>query len=270
MLSFAQSTNLLVQDTGPAPAPTIVYVPGLQGDWTLNWQIRPLLNRSNYLVELGYPHASARWTLNDYVARLLEVFDRLELSSAHLLAESFGSLPAQLFCLRYPERVNTLILAGGVSSSPGMLKDLLVQIPMRLTPEWFKTWFLTTHSDRNLARLGFPPNAFRCAGERFPAWRSWGGREAVLNRMRLVRHADLRPQLGELRLPVFYIGGAADRIVPVRQEIATYQRLLPMKDAFRGVILPGAPHPVIPARHQQVADLIEEWVCAHENAPQPA
>jgi pimeloyl-ACP methyl ester carboxylesterase len=267
MLDFAQASGLLVQESGAEGAPVLVYLPGLQGDWTLMWQIRPLLARTCRLIELAYPHASADWELDDYVARLLEVFDRLKLTSVHLLAESFASLPGILFCRAHPGRVKTLILAGGVASSPGWFKNVLMSLPLRLLPESFMNRFVSVRVDRTLDRMGFPPSAFTCLGEHFPAARTRRGRQATLQRMHLVRQADLRPQLPGLRLPVLYIGGESDSVVPVRREVETLKNLLPLKDAFRAVLYAGAPHPILPVRYQEVAELIEGWVREHESSP---
>jgi len=266
--SFENSTDLLSRVSGPPTAPVVVYLPGLHGDWTPLWRIREPLARHLRLVEIAYPRAAANWTLDDYVTRLGDLFDRLGLASVHLLAESFGSLVGWVFACRHPERVRSLLVAGGFSVSPGRVRVALAELGLRLFPAALLDKGVDLYL-LYLNRRGFPGNAFRREGEFFPATRTRLGWRATRNRLKIIRQTDLRGRLGELRVPVFYFGGARDIIVPVRREIATLRRHLRPECNFHSVLFPKAPHPIIPARYRQVARLILAWIRRREAPPRP-
>ena len=52
--------------------------------------------------------------LDDFVEQLAGVMDQLQMSKAHLVGFSFGGLVAQRFALKYPERLNKLVLMSTV------------------------------------------------------------------------------------------------------------------------------------------------------------
>lgn len=263
MNAIEQSSELVTQITGPADAPVIIYLPGLHGDWTLMGELRPLLTGRARLVEVAYPHASAVWGLSDYAARLRAQFLRLELPPAHLLAESFGSLVALRYAMRHRECVRSLILAGGVTRSPGALRMALMRALFAVFPVGMIDRMVERFR-RELPRRGHDPALFQCLGELFPAGRSARGKRASQRRLEIVQRADLRPGLGELRLPVFYLGGGRDSVVPVRREIKTLRKRLPAESRFRSELLPKAPHPILPARPRECAELIGGWIAECE------
>lgn len=267
MQPFDTADDLITRLSGAPEGPALVYIPGIHGDWTPMWRIRELLGRSFRLVEVSYPRAATDWTLEDYVARLVELFDRLGLSSAHLLAESFGSLVGWDFTCRHPGRVKSLMVAGGFCRTPGRVKVALADFALGLIPAWILDRFVDLYL-AFLVRRGFPRDAFLRSGEFFPATRTARGWRSTHNRLRIIRRTDVRRRLGELRVPVLYFGGARDRIVPVRREIATLRGALAPECAFREVLFPAAPHPIIPARYPQVAALIAEWINCIDGQPE--
>ena len=268
--AFDHATEMLVQVSGPIGAPAVVYVPGIHGDWTPLWRIRNVLRRHCRLIEIAYPRTAERWSLDEYTTRLTALIDRLDLSTVHLLAESFGSLVGWTFASRHPERVKSLMVAGGFCSSPGRVKVAAADLALRLFP----ARLLDKMVDLYLAYLikrGFPASAFHRQSEFFPATRTRPGWRSTHNRLKIIRRTDVRSRLGELSIPVLYFGGACDWIVPVRREIATLKHHLRPECAFRSIIFPNAPHPIIPARYPQVAQLIFDWVGQHETTlPRPS
>ena len=88
---------------GDASLPTLIYLPGLHGDWTLVSSFRAAIAGRVRFVEFTYPR-TITWTLDDYAreleARLLaEGIDR-----GWLLGESFGSQPAWQIVKRFQDR----------------------------------------------------------------------------------------------------------------------------------------------------------------------
>lgn len=266
MNPFDQNDELLVQISGPEGAPALVYVPGIHGDWTPLWRIRELITRHWRLVEIAYPRSATHWTLDDYVSRLGDLFDHHDLASVHLLAESFGSLIGWTFACRHPERVRSLLVAGGFSVSPGRVKVAAAELALHLFPAALLDKAVDFYL-LYLIRRGFPSSAFHREGEFFTATRTSFGWRATRNRLKIIRKTDLRGSLGELRVPIFYFGGAWDWIVPVNREIATLNRHLHPACKFHSHLFPKAPHPIIPSRYRQVAQLIFDWIHQHETPP---
>jgi pimeloyl-ACP methyl ester carboxylesterase len=265
---FEHATDLIAQSSGPPEAPAILYIPGIHGDWTPKWRMRHVLARHHRLIEIAYPRAATDWSLDDYVTRLDRLVESLHLDNVHLLAESFGSLIGWRFACHRPERVSSLMIAGGFCCTPGRLEIAAAELALRLLPAALLDRGVDLYL-RYLVRRGFPPDAFRRHEDFFPATRTRRGWRATLNRLKIIRTTDVRHRLCELRVPVFYFGGAWDRVVPVRREIATLRSLLSPEVRFRCILFPRAPHPIIPARYRQVAQLISEWVRQHE-APRTA
>jgi pimeloyl-ACP methyl ester carboxylesterase len=256
-----QAREMIYRDSGPGGAPALIYVPGIHGDWTPTWRLRGELNRTVRLIELTYPGAP-EWSLEDYAAALLRLFEKLRLDSAHLLAESFGSLVGWAFALGWPERVRSIIVAGGFCRTPGRVRVGSARGLLWLTPSWVLRGGIGLYQ-RWLIGYGLPADAFG-RKEFFPAARAPLGRRAILTRLAIIHRTDLRRPLATLRLPVLYLGGAKDRIVPVRREIAWLERGLDQSCGFRKIIFPGAPHPILPARYREVARAILQWIAEHE------
>src|SRR5215831_3221612 len=86
----------IVQETvqirihGGAASPTLIYLPGLHGDWTLVGSFRKALAGRVRFVEVTYPR-TLDWSLDDYARGVEEGLAANGISDGWLLAESFGS-----------------------------------------------------------------------------------------------------------------------------------------------------------------------------------
>lgn len=78
---------------GSTDLPTLIYLPGIHGDWTLVASFRAALGGKVRFVELTYPRA-ADWTLADYAQGIESTLAESGITGGWLLAESFGSQPA--------------------------------------------------------------------------------------------------------------------------------------------------------------------------------
>jgi len=253
-----QTERLIYQASGPLGAPVIVYLPGIQGDWTPMWRLRRLLGARFRLIEVAYPRAPD-WTLDDYAAKFARLLKELGLERVHLLAESFGSLVAWTFGLRHPERVASLMLAGGFCRSPGRVRVALARGALGLVPAALLDRAIDLYCWYFQRRRRFPekwelPDVF------FPAARTRQGWRTTRGRLRIINKTDLRPHVPAARFPILYLGGARDSIVPVRREVRHLERALPARCRFRSHLLPGVPHAVLPASFRQADRIITEWV----------
>ena len=82
--------SLQLRVHGVEASSTLIYLPGLHGDWTLLGPFRAALGGSARLVETTYPRRP-EWTLDDYAAALEIGLRERGIERGWLLAESFSS-----------------------------------------------------------------------------------------------------------------------------------------------------------------------------------
>src|ERR1043166_6684251 len=114
---------------GDGSLPTLVYLPGLHGDWTLVSSFRAAVAGRVRFVEFTYPRTTS-WSLEDYAREIETMLLAEGIRSGWLLGESFGSQPAWQMVKRFRERQGIefrptfgcqpegLILAGGFVRPP--------------------------------------------------------------------------------------------------------------------------------------------------------
>src|ERR1035438_3914147 len=77
---------------GDDSLPTLIYLPGLHGDWTLVGGFLQALDGRVRFVEITYPRTLV-WSLEDYAAAIETALAQNGIASGWLLGESFGSQP---------------------------------------------------------------------------------------------------------------------------------------------------------------------------------
>src|SRR2546426_4629075 len=85
--------TLQIRVHGDALLPTLVYLPGMHGDWTLVSSFRAAIAGRVRFVEFAYPR-TVTWSLDDYAAAIEEALLANGIERGWLLGESFGSQPA--------------------------------------------------------------------------------------------------------------------------------------------------------------------------------
>src|ERR1035441_7673933 len=84
--------HLQLRTHGEASLPTLIYLPGLHGDWTLVGGFLQALAGRVRFVEITYPRTLV-WSLDDYAAAIEAALAQNGITSGWLLGESFGSQP---------------------------------------------------------------------------------------------------------------------------------------------------------------------------------
>lgn len=92
-MSAPSDTAVVVRSHGPATLPTLIYLPGIHGDWTLITRFRKALASRRRLVEITYPRTRV-WSLTDYAKAVECALLEHGVTAGWLLGESFGSQPA--------------------------------------------------------------------------------------------------------------------------------------------------------------------------------
>jgi len=246
---------------GPVGLPTLIYLPGLHGDWTLLPGFREQAKSKFRLVQFTYPR-TLKWTLVDYARAVDEALNREGIRSGWILAESYSSQVAWEW-LRLGEEKATefqfegLILAGGFVRYPMRFNLGVVRAFFAIAPWWL--W-------RVLLRVYLAYSGFRhrnagpvadCAKE-FVERRTKSDIAAMRARLGLIANADFRAVARQARCPIFHLAGIIDPVVPPFSVARWLKRNCP---EFRETkVIRPADHNVLGTEPQQALRQIEEWV----------
>jgi pimeloyl-ACP methyl ester carboxylesterase len=209
-------TELQVRVHGAGNKPTLIYLPGLHGDWTLVGSFRAAVAGRVRFVEFTYPRTQT-WSLREHAEAILTALKNNGVNEGWILAESFGSVLAWTVLELVEERgfhVQGLILAGGFVRYPvmglvGFAKRINERIPMWLVGLLCRIYaryaqFRHRHAPETLAEV----NEFlrrRIEPE---------DRRAFCHRYTLIRQSDARKVAAEACVPIYQLCGFFDPIVP--------------------------------------------------------
>ncbi len=236
--------------------PTLIYLPGLHGDWSLIGAFRRILFGRVRFVELAYPTDPV--PLETLTSGVEAALRESGISSGWLLAQSFGSQVAWEL-LRRGFHADGVILAGGFVRHPwpwgvGLARVLLANVPLAVIRPSYRAYtaFSNAVSSRD-AQTASELSAF--AARRSEAdWR------AAAWRLTLIAGADPRETARGTRAPVYFLGGMIDPIVPWAAVTRWLKRECP---AYRGrTILPFADHNVLGSAPKESAERVHGWLKA--------
>ncbi len=257
--------ELIYRASGADTAPPVLYLPGVHGDWTPQAVAGPLLAERFRLVEVAYPK-QPEWAIVDHVQAVVALLDRLEIASAHIIAESFGSLVGWELGLEHSSRVRSLMIVGGFCQPPGPPKVLLAKWGLSILPTELFERGVDAYASIKKLRGRLSPSELE-GGPPYTAVRSDLGRNATVQRLELISRLDFRHHLHDLQVPVRYIAGELDRIVSVEREIETLREILPAETGFESRVIPGAPHMIIASHPKETAAQLIAWIGALEGEP---
>ena len=101
--------HLQIRIHGDTSLPTLVYLPGMHGDWTLVSSFRAAIAGRVRFVEFAYPR-TVTWSLEDYAAGIEETLLANGIERGWLLGESFGS--QVVWALMNPASIGIHIFSG--------------------------------------------------------------------------------------------------------------------------------------------------------------
>ncbi|HEV2438163.1 MAG TPA: alpha/beta hydrolase [Verrucomicrobiae bacterium] len=196
---------------GDASLPSLIYLPGLHGDWTLIGGFRHALGDRVRFVELTYPR-TLTWSLDDYAAAVETALAKQGITRGWLLGESFSSQVVWAMVARGTFAAQGVILAGGFVKYPNpalwFMKKISDRASMRLL-----VWIIFGYARVARFRYCRSPPALATIDD-FLARRTELDRQAAQHRLRLVAENDPRPVVRQLGLPVFALTGGFDPVVP--------------------------------------------------------
>jgi pimeloyl-ACP methyl ester carboxylesterase len=212
LISENKADKLQLRVYGEGSRPTLVYLPGLHGDWTLIGGFRQAIRNKVRFVEFTYPR-TLTWSLDDYAAAVENALAKNGITGGWLLGESYGSQVLWAMVRRGQFTAQGVILAGGFVKHPlrwairlaekltGRISDALV---VRLIFAYSRiARFRHRHSPEILAGIN-----------EYIARRTATDRQAAQHRLRLIAENDPRPVASRAPLPVYGLTGISDPIVP--------------------------------------------------------
>ena len=245
---------------GDAALPTLIYLPGLHGDWTLVGSFRRAVSGRVCFVEMTYPRTLA-WSLEDYAEAIETALAERGIVRGWLLGESFGSQVVWPLIARKRFQVEGVILAGGFVRHPmrwgvrlaerltgGVSLSLLTRILFGYAKV---ARYRYRHAPETLANI-----------QEFIARRTELDRRAAVHRLRLIARNDPRSVARQTKLPVYAITGLVDPIVPWWFVRPWLKQNCPSLREYR--IVGRADHNVLGTGSQSAAAYVLRWMGAHQ------
>lgn len=249
--------ELQIRVHGDAALPTLIYLPGLHGDWTLMGGLRAALAGQVRFVEFTYPR-TLTWSLDDYASAVVVKLLESGITRGWLLGESFGS---QIVWPLVQEgrafHVDGAVLAGGFVRHPWVASVRRAQKRFgRMTLERFTGMFAAYFRFSRFRHRRLPE--IMEGLQEFLARRTEADKAAMTQRLGLIANNDPRPLARAATLPVWHLTGAFDPIVPWLPVQWWLRRNCPGYRGSRVVWL--ADHNVLATAFRESAGQITRWM----------
>ena len=240
----------------PTQEPTLIYLPGLHGDWTLVGGFRRALGGRVRFVEITYPR-TLEWSLEDYAAGVEAGLAERGIQRGWLLGESFSSQVVWPMVARKRFQVQGVVLAGGFVRHPmrwgvRLAERLCGAVSLRLV-----TRILFGYA--RVARYRFRHSPEVLAGiQEFIERRTDLDKAAAQHRLHLLAQSDPCAAARGMALPVYALSGLFDPVVPWLWVRRWLRRNCANLRAYR--IISHADHNVLGTAPEAAARQVLEWM----------
>ena len=250
--------KLEVRVHGDAAKPTLVYLPGLHGDWTLVGSLRSALAGRVRFVELTYPR-TVTWSLNDYGSAVLDALAARGITAGWVLGESFSSQVAwSMLAQAKTFTISGIILAGGFVRYPYRSLVYLARYINRAMPMWGLRGFLKLYAAYAHFRHRHAPETLGEVHEFVSRRGQELDRQAICQRYDLILKSDFRSLVCQAGVPVYQLYGLIDPIVPAFPVRRWLGRNCKMHRESK--LIWTADHNVLGTAPKKAADQITEWM----------
>jgi pimeloyl-ACP methyl ester carboxylesterase len=241
--------------------PTVIFLPGLHGDWTMVTAFRAAARGRVRFVEITYPR-TLEWSLADYGQAVLDALAARGITTGWLLGESFSSQVAwKIIELTDGDRggfvPQGLILSGGFVRHPIIPGVHVFKFLGDCQPMWLFRALVKIFQAYALFRHRPSPEARADLAE-FVARRTDEDRQAIGHRYALIFRNDLRPVARRTLLPVYQLSGLCDPIVPWPLVTPWLRRNCPGFRARRVIL--NADHNVLGTAPEESLEQILRWM----------
>ena len=250
---------------GDASLPTLIYLPGLHGDWTLIGSFRRALGGRVRFVETTYPR-TLTWSLEDYAEGVEAALAEQGITRGWLLGESFSSQVVWAIVGRERFQIEGLIFAGGFVRHPMRWGVRLAERMSAGIPLSLLTRILFGYA--KVARLRFrrAPEVLGSIKE-FIDRRTELDRQAATHRLRLIGKYDPRPIAQKVNVPVYALSGLVDPIVPWFWVWPWLRKHCPNLRQYK--VIGRADHNVLATAFQPAAEQVLRWMSEKQPVTQP-
>jgi len=204
--------ELQIRVHGTDSLPTLVYLPGLHGDWTLVGRFRNALAGRVRFVEITYPR-TLTWSLEDYAAGVEAELARHSITRGWLLAESFSSQVLWPLLARKRFQTEGVVLAGGFVRHPMIWGVRFAEYFCGAISLGLLTRILFGYARIARLRSRNSPVAIAALDE-FLARRTRLDQQAAKHRLHLLAKNDPCEIARNVDVPLYAITGLFDPIVP--------------------------------------------------------
>ena len=163
------------------------------------------------------PHPDHLYTMSNHVRVVALLLNRLGISTCHLIGNSLGGWLAWEFALRYPERVQKMVLI----DSAGFLDQKSIPLPFRMARTPFVNKVIKYVIQKNLLEQFLRQVYFdqskvtpQLVNRYFDLFTREGNPEAFLHLVN-GRHKDNTCNLRQIETPTLILWGQEDKWVPV-------------------------------------------------------
>lgn len=241
---------------GREAAPTLIYLPGLHGNWALIASFRKELGSRVRFVEMSYP-PTLTWSLEDYAAAVESTLAGHGIARGWLLAESFSSQVVWRILARRNFNAEGLILAGGFVRHPVRWGAQMAERIVGDASLDAITRILFGYAKVSRLRFRRSPETIEGIHE-FIAGFTEEHRRAATHRLHLVAESDPRAIARNVKVPVYAITGMLDPIVPWPWVRAWLRKNCGALKEYR--ICWKADHNVLGTAPRRAADQILRWM----------
>jgi 3-oxoadipate enol-lactonase len=247
MADLEYDPQITVSGSGPA----VVLVPGMDGTGRLFYRQTPSLARSFRVTT--YALRDAAVSMEPLVADLAHVIDAAAPSArcAVVIGESFGGALALTLAVERPDRVAALVVLNSFPWFEPQFRLRLAIAGLGALP-----WNPMPAVRRLTAFRMHSPHTHKAEIRRFLAQTAGARSEGYINRLRILRHYDLRHRLQEIRVPTLFLASDRDHLVPSASQ-ARYMAGRVPGAVVR--ILEGHGHVCLIAPDVDLAAILREW-----------
>ena len=208
---MSEELQIRIQD---GDGPTLIYLPGTHGDWTLNGGFRRAIDRQVRLVEFTFPRTQT-WSCKDYADAIVAKLAENNITTGWILAESFASQIAWAMVKQNSNlfQAQGIILAGGFVRHPMIPAVHLAKFITRTIPLWLLKPILFSYVFYARIRENNSPE-IRAELKEFTERRTSEGLRAAAHRLQLIADNDWRQTAQTNQIPLFSLTGLIDPIVP--------------------------------------------------------
>jgi pimeloyl-ACP methyl ester carboxylesterase len=250
------SEKLEIRIHGSPALPTLIYLPGVHGNWMLIGGFRRALNGRVRFVEISYP-ATLTWSLDEHASAVEAALAENGIAEGWLLGESFSSQVVWSMLSRNKFPVAGLVLAGGFVRHPW-------RWAVRLAQRFFSDLSFFVLSRLFCVYAWLTPFRFRRSPEtfqeiqKFIAGLTRKDFQSFKHRLDLIIQNDPCLIARQVNVPIYALTGLFDPVVPwfpVRRWLRKNCRAL---REYR--IISRADHNVLGTAPDAAAEQILKWM----------